>query len=113
MCLQISTDQKVGGSSPSERAMYPQVRVMRGLVRDRPGYGLEAGLPQLLSDLVNPGQRGPPLVQIVVAGVHVGRLLDKRCRARGDSLRADRLVACLGSDMSPVPPASAWPPSLA
>ena len=66
-----------------------------------------------VSDLVNPGQHRTVPAQVVVAGVHVGRLLDKRCRARGDSLRADRLVACLGSDMSPVLPASAWPPSLA
>src|ERR1700751_5787953 len=72
----VATDQKVGGSSPSERATVSSGQGHL-LVSERVAFTLVTGrfsrnLSQLLDDAVNPGQRPATLPQVVVARVDVG-----------------------------------------
>ena len=82
MPAQESTDQKVGGSSPSERAdvFAGQSLIRRG---SQEAESLSRGLTshnfsQALSDLVNPGQRGLASLQVFLARVDVGLLRERR-----------------------------------
>jgi hypothetical protein len=74
----LATDQKAGGSSPSERATSSQVSGHSSVVRGGP-FGCQKAWPLTIShsslgDLVNAGQRAAALVQVGIARVHVGAL---------------------------------------
>src|SRR5262249_56643746 len=74
----LTTDQKAGGSSPSERATSPQARGRFSRVRGDPFRCREAGpltiSHSLLGDLVNAGEGSAPLLKVRVARVDVGAL---------------------------------------
>ena len=93
MPTRVTTDQKVGGSNPFERA---NVSAGQGLiVRDRQEPGaLSWGLPvsqflTVLSDLVDPGEGGLAPLQAVIARVDVGLLGERRaCPDRTQAIPA-------------------------
>src|SRR5215469_10686793 len=83
----VATDQKVGGSSPSERATSSQARV-HFIQREKPYQLLPRGrashnLSQLLNNLVDAGQRLAALFQVIGARVDAGPLGESgwRCGA--------------------------------
>jgi hypothetical protein len=75
------TDQKVGGSSPSERSTEPQVRAffsgMGGALNPCFGPPVSQFLTAL-SDLVNLGEGGLAALQVLVARMDVGLLGERR-----------------------------------
>ena len=77
--LPTPTDQKVGGSSPSKRATYPQVRGHL-LSRGRRPAGFLSGrashnFSRDLAQTMDFGQRLAALLQVLGAGMDIGLLV--------------------------------------